>query len=129
VRFERAIASWVAERVLDRPAAANVAPRFATMAQHLDIGATGVFERVGQDRQLLEGALGEDGLRQSRHGPIVPGEPGRIRGLSRERIEDLPHGETGEGPGFAAYSVARPDPSWQQVESAGDAINRRTEAC
>ena len=50
----------LAEQQVDDPAAAGVRPRPAAVAEYLGAVTPGVLERVGQDRQAVEGTVGVD---------------------------------------------------------------------
>ena len=57
------------------------------MLQDRGVGAAGVFQGVGQDRQLLETLLRLDGLGQLQSGAVVaeqpvPGQPLRLKGIA-----------------------------------------------
>ena len=53
------------------------------MLQHVGGGAAGVFQRVGEDRQVGETAVGVDGLRQGGDGSRAPG------GIERDGAEGV----------------------------------------
>ena len=50
------------------------------MGEDVRVGAAGVFEGVGQDRQVVEGAIVVDAAGDGRDGGVVPGEPGGVDG-------------------------------------------------
>ncbi len=58
------------------------------MGQDVFVGAAGGRERVGQERQAVEGAGVGDGLGELRDGGVVPGEPGGVNGGGAERIAE-----------------------------------------
>ena len=59
----------------------------AEVGQQLGRAAPGIFERVSQDRQSVEGAVGVDALGESDGGR---GPPGKFEGDGAERVaEDL----------------------------------------
>ena len=66
------------------------------MRQNVGVVATGVFQRVGQDRQPVEGTLGVDRLRNTANGAVAPGEPCGIELNRSERVPDYLAGGVGK---------------------------------
>ena len=63
-------------------------PTAAAMSQNVGIGAAGIFQGIGQDRQAVEGAVGVYGLGETGDGAR---EPGGVKGDGPERVaEDTP---------------------------------------
>src|SRR5438105_1908774 len=94
------------EEAIEHPAAAHVDARAAAVAQDALVGAAGLLQGVGQERQPLEGPLLVKRPRQSKD---VGRAPGRVDGDGIERVaEDLawPRGlclPAIRGPSFGAW--------------------------
>ena len=86
--FYRRMASPSAfsQQQIDDPAAADVFAVVAAVREDVGVGAAGVFEGVGQQRQAVEGAGVVNRLRHLADRAIVPGEPRSRRGRWMERI-------------------------------------------
>src|SRR3954453_17546304 len=82
--------SRLAEQQVDGPAAADVRAGAAAVTQQVGVGAAGLFEGVGEDRQVVEGAVVVDLPGDRGYGAVVPGQPRGIDGDRAERVaEDL----------------------------------------
>jgi hypothetical protein len=55
-------ASTLAQNQIDDPAAADVRPFAAAVGEDFGVVATGVFQRVGEDREAVEGTVVVDCL-------------------------------------------------------------------
>src|SRR5262245_47192542 len=89
------------ETIINDPAAADVRPRPAAVGEAGGVGAAGLFQGVGQDRQAVEGAVVVDGLRQLWDSAVLPRQPG---GVGNRRAE------------WVAENIAE---DWQRVQDVG----------
>src|SRR5262249_23251480 len=71
----------LAEDEIDDPAAADVRPRPAAVLQHIGVVAARILQRVGEDRQPVEGAVSVGALGERDDGGGKPG------GIDRYRAE------------------------------------------
>src|SRR5437868_4933782 len=72
------------QQQIHRPAAADVRAEATAMGEQIGVGAAGVFEGVGQERQFVESAVVVDVPGDGRDGAAIPGEP---MWLDRDRAE------------------------------------------
>src|SRR5262249_19486325 len=81
----------LAEDQVHDPAAADVLAALAAVGEDVGVGAAGVLEGVGQDRQVMEGPLVVDAAGDGRDGAVVPRQPGGVDsdGTERERAEQI----------------------------------------
>ena len=73
-------ASFFPKQQIQEPTTADVFAAAAAVAEDGGVGAAGVFEGVGEERQAVEGAGVVDGLGHLADRAVVPGEPCRSYG-------------------------------------------------
>src|SRR5262249_7365436 len=67
--------SFLAQQQVHNPTAPDMWPRPAAVTEDVGVGATGLFQGVGQDRQAVEGSLVVDRLGQPGNRAVIPGQP------------------------------------------------------
>jgi hypothetical protein len=98
--------SWFFDYEIHHPAASDVRPSAAAVAQDVVVRAAGFFQRVGEDGHVLEAALGVDGA----------GKGGGLECLTRsikddraKRVaENFPEDGAFSSPDASKYSFIQP---------------------
>src|SRR5437879_5828271 len=65
---------------IQKPATPVVRPFAAAVREDVGVRATGVFQSISEDGELVEGTLFVDGLRYFGDRALVPGQPGGVDG-------------------------------------------------
>src|SRR5262249_13566270 len=84
--------SFLFQHQVHYPTPPNVVPTGPTMAQDVGVGTPGLFEGVGQDREVPEQSVLVDRPGQVEDRPVLPLDPGGLDGhrTEGEGTENLP---------------------------------------
>src|SRR5262245_40178144 len=78
--------SLSAEQEVQCPAATSVRPGPAQVTQNVGVVAASVFQRVGEDWQILERSVSIDRFGHSVDGSLVPREPALLNSCGGKRV-------------------------------------------
>src|SRR5262249_40602594 len=78
----------LAEEEVEPPAAAHVRAGASQVSEEVGVGAAGVFQGVGQDRQVVVAAGVVDAPGHVPHQSVAPAQPGRLDGDGPEGVAE-----------------------------------------